>query len=74
MKELSKFNPVISDEKYIIFFGKLFITIRCSKNPEFFQVKVYRDADTKPLHLTFGTIEEVVNFIEIISEYRQGDT
>ena len=70
MKELSKYNPIISDEKYIIFFGKLFITIR---EKVIYEVKVYRDADTKPLHLTFGTIEEVVIFIEIISEYRQGD-
>lgn len=70
MKELNKFNPVISDDKYIIFYGKLFITIR---EKVLYEVKVYRDADTKPLCLTFGTIEEVINFIEIISEYHQGD-
>lgn len=70
MERLEKFNPIISDDKIIIFFGELFITII---EKVLYEVKVYRDADTKPLCLTFGTIEEVVNFIEIISEYRQGD-
>lgn len=68
MKRLEIYNPIISDDKVIIFFGELFITIR---EKILFEVSLYRDSETKPLHLTFGDIDEVVMFIEIIAEYRK---
>ncbi len=68
MKRLEIYNPIVSDDKTIIFFGELFITIR---EDVLYNVKVYRDSETKPLHLTFGDMDEIVMFIEIISEYRQ---
>lgn len=68
MERLEKFNPIISDDKIIIFFGELFISIR---EDVLYNVKVYRNSESKPLILNFGDIDEVIMFIEIISEYRQ---